>query len=45
MKTVKHANIVNMIDIFEDEKYYYLVMELLSGGEVSEFLSKRVIAF
>jgi len=33
-----------MYDIFEDEKYYYLVMELLSGGEVSNFLSKRFLA-
>jgi serine/threonine protein kinase len=34
-----------MFDIFEDEKYYYLVMELLSGGEVSKFLTERLIAF
>jgi len=25
-----------MHDIFEDEKYVYIVMEMLSGGEVSE---------
>lgn len=35
MKQVQHANIVKMYDIFEDEKYVYIVMEMLSGGEVS----------
>ena len=32
-------NIVKMYNIFEDEKYVYIVMELLSGGEVSIILS------
>jgi serine/threonine protein kinase len=35
MKQVQHPNIVKMHDIFEDEKYVYIVMELLGGGEVS----------
>ena len=35
MKQVQHPNIVKMHDIFEDEKYVYIVMEMLSGGEVS----------
>jgi len=34
MKQVQHPNIVKMHDIFEDDKYIYIVMELLSGGEV-----------
>jgi len=37
MKQVQHPNIVKMHDIFEDEKYVYIVMEMLSGGEVSSF--------
>lgn len=35
MKQVSHPNIVKMHDIFEDDKYVYIVMELLSGGEVN----------
>ena len=38
MKQVQHPNIVKMHDIFEDEKYVYIVMEMLSGGEVSNFM-------
>lgn len=36
MKLVDHPNIVKLYDVFDDEKYLYLVMELLQGGEVSE---------
>lgn len=39
MKQVDHPNIVKMYSVFEDEKYLYLVMELLSGGEVSKSLT------
>lgn len=35
MKQVDHPNIVKLYDIFEDDKYLYIVMELLGGGEVS----------
>jgi calcium-dependent protein kinase len=35
MKQVDHPNIVKMYESYEDEKYLYIVMELLSGGEVS----------
>ena len=35
MKQVDHPNILKMYESYEDEKYLYIVMELLSGGEVS----------
>jgi calcium-dependent protein kinase len=36
MKQVDHPNIVKLYDIQEDEKYIYIVMEVLTGGEVSQ---------
>jgi len=35
LKQVDHPNIVRLHDIYEDEKYFFLVMELMEGGEVS----------
>ena len=35
LKQVDHPNIVKLHDVYEDEKYFFLVMELMMGGEVS----------
>ena len=35
LKQVDHPNIVKLHDVYEDEKYFFLVMELMNGGEVS----------
>ena len=32
---VDHPNIVRLFEVFEDEQTYSLVMELMTGGEVS----------
>lgn len=32
---VDHPNIVKLYEIFEDDEAYYLVMELMLGGEVN----------
>jgi len=34
MRQVDHPNIVKMVDFFEDEDHYCLVMELMQGGEL-----------
>ena len=34
LKQVDHPNIVKLYDIYEDDKYFFLVMELMMGGEV-----------
>mmetsp|Transcript_9411 Transcript_9411/g.14440 ORF Transcript_9411/g.14440 Transcript_9411/m.14440 type:complete len:555 (-) Transcript_9411:311-1975(-) len=34
LQTVDHPNIIKLIDIYEDEKYLHLVMELCEGGEL-----------
>ena len=41
MRTVDHPNIVKMIDFFEDEAHYCLVMELMEGGELFDQILQR----
>ena len=36
MVTLDHPNIVNLYDLYEDVKYYHLIMEYCSGGELFE---------
>jgi serine/threonine protein kinase len=40
LKEVKHPNIIELVDVFEDAKYLHLVTELCTGGE----LFNRIIA-
>lgn len=41
LKQVDHPNIVKMFDVFEDDKYIYIVMELLGGGELFDQILKK----
>ena len=34
LKQVDHPNVVKLIDVFEDERHWCLVMELMEGGEL-----------
>lgn len=34
LKTVDHPNVVKLVDVFEDERHWCLVMELMQGGEL-----------
>lgn len=34
LKSLDHPNIVKLLEMYEDEKYYYLVQEYCSGGEL-----------
>ena len=34
LKQVDHPNIVKLFDVFDEEKSFSLVMELMTGGEV-----------
>jgi calcium/calmodulin-dependent protein kinase I len=40
---VDHPNIVKLFEVFEDEKFYALVMELMTGGEVFLYLLTLLI--
>lgn len=42
LSTVKHPNIVNVLDVFENDKFYQLVMEKHgSGMDLFEFIDRR----
>ncbi|KAJ8102803.1 kinase-like domain-containing protein [Lipomyces tetrasporus] len=53
LRQIDHPNVVSLIDFFESDSYYYIIMELLPGGELfhqivrltyfSEDLSRHVI--
>ena len=40
MRKISHPNIVNIFDIYEDSKKYYIVMEICEGGELFEAISE-----
>jgi serine/threonine protein kinase len=36
IKQIDHPNVVKVWQIAEDDKYIYMVMEMLKGGDVSK---------
>jgi len=41
LKVCQHPNIIKLLDTFENPDYIYIVMELLQGGDLYEYLNKR----
>jgi len=41
MKSIKHGNIANCQEIFETENHAYIVMELIKGGDLFDYLKRR----
>jgi calcium/calmodulin-dependent protein kinase I len=41
LKSLDHPNIVNLIDVFEDERHWCLVMELMQGGELFDQILEK----
>lgn len=39
LKAVQHENIVSLKEFFEDKRSYYLVMDLVEGGDLMDFVS------
>ena len=37
---LEHPNIIKMYEYFQDDKYYYLITEYISGGDLYEFIAK-----
>ena len=41
LKTLDHPNIIKLFNVYEDFRYFYLVMEFCSGGELYDRMHKR----
>jgi len=41
LKVSQHPNVVNLIDIFESMKYFFVILEYLEGGDLYDYLDKR----
>ena len=45
MRKVDNENIYKMYDAFEDNDYFYLVVELLAGPCINKVLKKKIFFF
>ena len=37
----QHPNIIKLVDIFENSEYYYIVLELMEGNDLFDYLVQR----
>ena len=40
LKTSSHPHVLKAIELLEDEKNYYIASEILTGGELEDYLKK-----
>jgi calcium-dependent protein kinase len=41
LKSLNHPNISKIVEIFEDDKNFYLVNEIMKGGDICEVLDRK----
>ena len=41
VKVIKHPNIVELVDVYEDMDKLFIVSELIEGGELFDYISKK----
>lgn len=41
LEKLKHKHIIRLYDVFEEEKYYYMVTEKMSGGELFDRIVQK----
>lgn len=41
LKICQHPNLVQLLDYFEDNRYFYIILEYLQGGDMYDYLNKR----
>jgi calcium/calmodulin-dependent protein kinase I len=42
LQNCSHPNIIRVIELLEDEEAYYIITELLEGGELFDNLIQRI---
>ncbi len=43
LRRISHPNIVNIFEIFEDQRQYYIMSEFCEGGELFDAREKELI--
>ena len=41
LRQISHPNIIQIFEMFEDEAFYYLVTELVLGGDLFDLIENR----
>ena len=41
MRKLSHPNITKILETFEDEKFYFIIMEYINGGNLFSYVKKR----
>ena len=41
LKMCQHPNIINLIDIFENSDYYFIVLDYMAGKDLFDYIQKR----
>ena len=41
LKKCCHPNIIKMVDLFEDHKFFFIVLEYMEGGDLFDYLDRR----
>ncbi|XP_076816512.1 serine/threonine-protein kinase BRSK1-like isoform X3 [Clavelina lepadiformis] len=41
MKLIEHPHVLGLVEVYENDKYLYLILELLAGGELFDYLVKN----
>jgi len=42
LRQLDHPNIIKLLDVFEEQKYLFLIIELMEGGEMDELIADRL---
>ena len=40
LKKTNHPNIMNVVEILEDDRFYYVISEILEGGELFDRITE-----
>jgi serine/threonine protein kinase len=38
LKMCQHPNIINLVDLFENSEYYYIVLDYMAGSDLFDYL-------